>query len=137
MGQNIGTCVTAMLSSVGAKRNAKTAAIMHLLFNIIGTVLFTILCSTTQITDWVASWTVGNSVAQIANMHTLFNIVTTLILLPFAGLLAKAAFKILPGKSNEEGEMHLTYIGVGDAAVGSTVSYTHLDVYKRQFLYRS
>ena len=92
-GQNIGTCITAVLASIGTGREAKQTTIIHLSFNLIGTAIFTIICLLTvntafSLTDLVASWTPGRPDAQIANMHTLFNIVTTLLLLPFGSYLA-------------------------------------------------
>ena len=112
-GQNIGTCITAVLASVGTSRNAKRTTIIHLMFNIFGTVLFTVICIFSPLTDWVSSWTPGSPSAQIANMHTLFNIVTTLLLLPFGGYLAKLATRILPEKPSEaleNGVHQLLYI---------------------------
>lgn len=110
-GQNIGTCITALLASIGAKRNAKRTTVIHLLFNIIGTFVFTVICMTLPLTSWVASWTPSNPSAQIANMHTLFNIVTTLLLLPFSEWLTKAAMLILPEKEQEMNDaMHLKYL---------------------------
>lgn len=103
-GQNIGTCITAVLASIGTSRNAKRTTIIHLMFNIIGTILFTIVCIFTPLTDLVSSWTPDNPSAQIANMHTLFNIVTTLLLLPFGSYLAKLATRILPEKPTEAAE---------------------------------
>lgn len=109
-GQNIGTCITALLASIGTNRNAKRTTIIHLSFNIIGTVIFTILCITTPLENLVASVTPGNPAAQIANMHTLFNIVTTLLLLPLGNLLAAMAEHILPDTQDEEVGMHLVYL---------------------------
>ena len=103
-GQNIGTCITAVLASIGTSRNAKRTTIIHLLFNIIGTTLFTVVCMCTPLTSWVAGWTPDNPSAQIANMHTLFNVVTTLLLLPFGSYLASLATKILPEKTSEAEE---------------------------------
>ena len=103
-GQNIGTCMTAVLASIGTSRNAKRTTIIHLLFNIIGTTLFTVVCMCTPLTSWVAGWTPDNPSAQIANMHTLFNVVTTLLLLPFGSYLASLATKILPEKTSEAEE---------------------------------
>ena len=115
-GQNIGTCITAVLASFGTSRNAKRTTIIHLMFNLFGTVLFTIICMTTPLTDLVASFTPGSPDAQIANMHTLFNIVTTLILLPFGTLLVKVAMRILPDRNENEKEgMHLAYLVPGPA----------------------
>lgn len=104
-GQNIGTCITAVLASIGTSRNAKRTTIIHLMFNIIGTTIFTIVCILTPLTTLVQGWTPDNPAAQIANMHTLFNIVTTLLLLPFGGALAKLAMKILPDREKEELDM--------------------------------
>ena len=115
-GQNIGTCITAVLASFGTSRNAKRTTIIHLMFNLFGTVLFTIVCMTTPLTDLVASFTPGSPDSQIANMHTLFNIVTTLILLPFGTLLVKVAMRILPDRNEGEKEgMHLAYLVPGPA----------------------
>ena len=115
-GQNIGTCITAVLASFGTSRNAKRTTIIHLMFNLFGTVLFTIVCMTTPLTDLVASFTPGSPDSQIANMHTLFNIVTTLILLPFGTLLVKVAMRILPDRNENEKEgMHLAYLVPGPA----------------------
>ena len=105
-----------MLASFGTSRNAKRTTIIHLMFNLFGTVLFTIVCMTTPLTDLVASFTPGSPDSQIANMHTLFNIVTTLILLPFGTLLVKVAMRILPDRNEGEKEgMHLAYLVPGPA----------------------
>lgn len=110
-GQNIGTCITAVLASIGTSRSAKRATIIHLMFNIIGTVLFTILCILFPLADLVASFTPDAPAAQIANMHTIFNIVTTLLLLPLGNQLASLAVRILPEQPEENrDEMHLEYL---------------------------
>ena len=110
-GQNIGTCITAVLASIGTSRSAKRATIIHLMFNIIGTVLFTILCIQFPLADLVASFTPDAPAAQIANMHTIFNIVTTLLLLPLGNQLASLAVRILPEQPEENrDEMHLEYL---------------------------
>ena len=110
-GQNIGTCITAVLASIGTSRSAKRATIIHLMFNIIGTVLFTILCILFPLADLVASFTPDAPAAQIANMHTTFNIVTTLLLLPLGNQLASLAVRILPEQPEENrDEMHLEYL---------------------------
>lgn len=105
-GQNIGTCITAALASIGASRDAKRATLIHLLFNVIGTAVFTAVCIIWPLTGMVGSFTPHNPAAQIANMHTLFNIVTTLLLLPFGAQLAQLAGRLLPdkamGKAEEE-----------------------------------
>lgn len=98
-GQNIGTCITAVFASIGTNRNAKRTTLIHLLFNIIGTAIFVILTLTTPFVSWMEGLT-PDPVAQIANTHTIFNIVTTLLLLPFGGYLATLAEKILPDKKS-------------------------------------
>ena len=95
-GQNIGTCITAMLASVGTNRNAKRAMAVHLLFNVIGTAVFAVLCAVTPLTGFVKAWTPGRPALQIANMHTLFNVATTVLLFPFGNLLADFAERVLP-----------------------------------------
>lgn len=95
-GQNIGTCITALLASIGANRNAKRTTMIHLAFNILGTAVFTLLCMTTPLTAYIEHITPGNPAAQIANMHTFFNVATTLMLLPAGNLLVKMAERMLP-----------------------------------------
>lgn len=110
-GQNIGTCITAVLASIGTTRNAKRTTIIHLMFNIIGTVIFTGICLVLPFTDWIIKATPNNPAAQIANVHTIFNIVTTLLLLPAGTYLEKIAKKILPEREDENtGEMKLQFI---------------------------
>lgn len=94
MGQNIGTCVTAMLSSMGAKKNAKTAALMHLLFNIIGTVIFSLVAI---LYFEVLKPLAGTGVitqTQISIVHTAFNIGTTVLLFPMSNWIIRLAKKI-------------------------------------------
>ena len=70
-GQNIDTCITAVLASIGTSRNAKRTTIIHLMFNVFGTVLFTVICMATPLTGFMQSMTPDNPAAQIANMHPL------------------------------------------------------------------
>lgn len=94
MGQNIGTCVTAIMSSIGAKKTAKTAAAMHLLFNIIGTVIFSIVAI---VLFEVAFPEAGHGMitqTQISTVHTVFNIGTTVLLFPFSEWIIKLAKKL-------------------------------------------
>ena len=94
MGQNIGTCITAIMSSLGAKKNAKTAALMHLLFNVIGTVLFSVIAI---IYFEIINPTAGlGSITQtqISTVHTIFNIGTTVLLFPASNWIVKLAKKI-------------------------------------------
>lgn len=99
-GQNIGTCITAVLASLGANRNAKRTTVIHLSFNIIGTLIFLIFVNLVPFVDWMTALT-SNPAAQIANTHTAFNLVTTLLLLPFGTQLAKLAQKIMPLRDYE------------------------------------
>ncbi|MBR2785026.1 MAG: Na/Pi cotransporter family protein [Clostridia bacterium] len=89
LGQNIGTCVTSLVSSIGATKNAKRTAMVHLYFNLIGTILFMIGIYGYQYIVGFAFWNDAIDMGQIANFHLIFNIVSTLVLLPFTGLLEK------------------------------------------------
>lgn len=109
-GQNIGTCVTALLSSFGANKTAKRAAVMHLLFNILGTTIFMIAIYVLPIKNWIASMNPTNIKRQIANAHTIFNIANTIILFPFAELIVKAATRLIPGTDDEDEVQGLKYL---------------------------
>jgi len=102
LGQNIGTCITAILSSIGTSKNAKRAAIIHLLFNVFGTVIFAI----GSITFFeIINTTIGDNLinsTQISLFHTAFNITNTILLFPFANVLVRLSERILPGDDNLE-----------------------------------
>ena len=100
-GMNIGTCVTALIASSGTKVAAKRTTLFHFLFNIIGTVIFCLLCYFTKFEDLVGT-TSTTVEGQIANMHSIFNILTCIILIPFGPSLARLAEKILKGKDEKE-----------------------------------
>lgn len=91
MGQNIGTCVTALLSAIGAKKNAKRAAMMHLYFNLIGTIVFMSVFYLINSFVHFGFLEEAASPAGIAIMHSAFNIIATVVWLPFSGLLVKLA----------------------------------------------
>ena len=102
MGQNIGTCVTALISSVGANKNARRAAMVHLYFNIIGVTLFlamyyglNLVLHFTFVNDTVTAW-------GIAVIHSVFNIAATAVLLPFANVLEKLAILTIPDDAVKE-----------------------------------
>ena len=95
-GGNIGTTTTAMLSSIGANKTAKRAAVIHFLFNVTGTILFMTLFRG-PMESLILRLSPGDVSRQIANSHTIFNIASVIIFLPFAGLLVKAAEKLVPG----------------------------------------
>ena len=103
MGQNIGTCVTAMLSSFGASKNAKRASFIHLLFNVIGTVIWlTVFCIISAIFKPLIL-SDSASYLGIAVCHSVFNVLCTIILLPASSLLEKLAYKLVPeGKAPEK-----------------------------------
>ncbi len=112
-GQNIGTCITALLASIGTTTNAKRTTLIHIMFNVFGTIIFTILCLITPIISIIQSITPTAVPSQIANLHTLFNIVTTLLLLPVGTMLPKIASLILRESKNEasgENGMSVKYL---------------------------
>ena len=109
-GQNIGTCITALLASIGTNRNARRTTVIHISFNVIGTIVFTTLCLVTPLISFMEGLTPTNPSAQIANLHTTFNIVTTILLLPFGVLLTKFAEFVLPDKGEEEAENSVHYL---------------------------
>ncbi|MBQ2275305.1 MAG: Na/Pi cotransporter family protein [Lachnospiraceae bacterium] len=97
LGQNIGTCVTALLSSAGANKTAKRAAVIHLLFNVAGAVIFGVLMTVVfTVAPGFASQNISST--QISMVHTVFNITNTLLLFPFVGLLVKLSGMIVPGE---------------------------------------
>jgi phosphate:Na+ symporter len=108
-GQNIGTCVTAMLASIGANKTARRAAVVHLLFNVIGSLLFIVITLTLPFEMWVRQMAGENLRLQIAIAHISFNVVTTLVLLPLSSVLEKLSFLVIRGKDKQEEPMRLTY----------------------------
>ncbi len=99
-GDNIGTCVTSLLSSVGASRNARRAAVMHLSFNVIGTIIFMLVLNK-PISAIVTHFDPTDTARQIANAHTLFNLTNVIILLPFSKYIVKLANRLIPIKETE------------------------------------
>lgn len=133
LGSNVGTCITSILSSMGTNVNAKRTALIHLLFNLFGCVLFLIPC-------WIWSGAMDEAITyvsgplmerKIANFHTIFNISTTLLLLPFTNLLVKLVTKIIPEKAEQSEKHSLTFI---DARLLETppvaVEYTKKEIVK-------
>ena len=108
-GQNIGTCLTALFSTVGAKKNSKRAAVIHLLFNLIGTGIFILIALLAPYVEWIEKLS-PDPMAQIAISHIVFNIVSTVIMFPFANVLVKLSFLLVPGKDDSESEMHCKFI---------------------------
>ncbi len=110
-GQNIGTCVTALVSSIGTKKNSKRTAVMHILFNVFGTVIFILLTKFLPFTDWIESLT-DNTMMQLSLVHIIFNVVSTIIMFPFADkVLVKLACLIVPDKKDaSEDDFKLQYV---------------------------
>ena len=128
MGQNIGTCVTAILSGLGAKKNAKTAGLMHLLFNVIGTVIFSIAAIVYFEVINTAAGTGMITQTQISMVHTIFNIGTTVLLFPVSGWIIRLAKKIGQVSEDEQdrSRVHLDdrMLETPAIAVQSTVNET-------------
>lgn len=106
LGSNIGTCVTALLSSIGTSTNAKRTAVIHLLFNCFGALLFLapLWIWQREITDLVSMISGGNIARMVANFHTIFKVVMVAVFLPFINVLIKIATKIVPDKKVLEDE---------------------------------
>ncbi len=100
LGSNIGTCITAILSSIGANTNAKRASLIHLMFNVFGSVIFTVflLLWPSFMQDTLMSWFPGAAGLQIALFHTFFNVVCTCLFLPLANVFVKIATKLIRDK---------------------------------------
>lgn len=96
MGQNIGTCITAILASFGTNKNARRASLVHLSFNVIGTVVWITVFMIVNAIFSPALFAESASMAGIATAHSLFNVACTILLLPMAGLLEKLAYKLIP-----------------------------------------
>ncbi len=108
LGANIGTTVTAMLSSIGATKTAIKAAVMHLFFNVVGSIIFLMIFVVFREDAINVMHTLGGtSERQIANTHTLFNIINTVMLFPFSKLIISFVNKIIPGKDAREFEIRL------------------------------
>ena len=100
-GQNIGTCVTSLLSSIGASISARRAALIHLMFNVLGTIIFLIFLNGIVVKA-VVYMDPDNVARQIANVHTIFNITSTLMLLPFNKIIIKLATKLDTDNNTED-----------------------------------
>ena len=112
LGQNIGTCITAIIAAIGTNANSKRTAGVHLLFNIVGSLIYLgVLMIFPSIVTWVASLSPDNAPRQIANFHTLFNVSVTILLFPFARLMVRLITRIVPDKkSPDRVERKLLYL---------------------------
>lgn len=108
-GQNIGTCVTAMMASMGTTNTAKRAAVVHLLFNVLGTLMFVIIALVLPLADWIRALAGDNLRLQIAVSHIIFNISTTVVLLPLSAVLEKLAYLVVRGQDPVKEPMRLKY----------------------------
>ena len=108
-GQNIGTCVTAMMASVGTSHTAKRAAVVHLLFNVLGTLIFVIIALALPFAEWIRVLAGDNLRLQIAVSHIIFNVTTTLVLLPLSPVLEKLAYMVVRGKDPEKEPLRLKH----------------------------
>jgi len=110
-GMNIGTCVTAIMAAIGTTRNAIRASLMHFIFNVTGTVLFSIIAYFLPLVKWVEALSPDNPARQFANMHLIFNLGATALLLPAGKLIVKLVEIILPDKGGDaEGIRYLKYL---------------------------
>ncbi len=114
MGSNIGTCVTPLISAVNAEKNAKRAAVVHIYFNILGTVLFLSLIYALEYTVGLSFWQSEMTMGSIANFHTVFNVTVTLVLLPLHNQLEKLAVITIKDKPGDEDEAPLPEVTILD-----------------------
>lgn len=110
-GLNIGTCVTAVFASIGGSRNATRAGMLHMMFNVIGTAIFTAAYYVLPIADWVRALSPNDVARQFANMHLVFNLASTVILLPFGKLIVKLVKLMVPDKKGgDDSVQYLKYL---------------------------
>ena len=123
LGCNIGACMSAMLASLSGKKNAKRAALIHLLFNIIGSIIMAVILLIGS--DWIEAFIMhisgGNLGRCVANTHTIFKVFQVIILMPFMSWIVKLTYLIVPGEDNDvEDEYEMKYIGDGDRLSSAT-----------------
>ncbi|MEG2813813.1 MAG: Na/Pi cotransporter family protein, partial [Oscillospiraceae bacterium] len=116
MGQNIGTCITSLIASIGANKNAKRAAMVHLYFNIIGTIIFFAVVYTIQALVGFPFWNDSINMAGISGVHIIFNVMTTLIFIPFTAFLEKLAVWTIKDKKskNDDDETDIEVVVLDD-----------------------
>lgn len=121
LGQNIGTCITALLSSAGAQKTAKRAAVIHLLFNVLGAVIFGVVMF---LFFWMKPELAGSNIStvEISIFHTVFNVTNTIILFPFANQLVKASYLVVRGDEEAE-EEHAEQLPHLDTRILETPSF--------------
>lgn len=109
-GQNIGTCITAILSSIGTSKTAKRTAVVHLLFNIIGALIFVIITITLPFASLIEKLAPANIMFQISLVHITFNVVCTAIMLPLSNYLIKIACKVITGEDPKRESKRLAFL---------------------------
>lgn len=109
-GLNIGTCSTALISSIGTTKAARRTTVVHIVFNVIGTIIFTLVTMFTPFTEWVENLAPDNIPLQISLIHIIFNVVSTLILLPTSNILIKIACFIIRGDDETKEACRLKYV---------------------------
>ena len=123
LGCNIGACMSAMLASLSGKKNAKRAALIHLLFNIIGSIIMAVilLIGSNWIEALIMHISGGNLGRCVANTHTIFKVFQVIILMPFMSWIVKLTYLIVPGEDNDvEDEYEMKYTGDGDRLSSAT-----------------
>ncbi len=130
LGSNIGSCTTALLSAIGSTANGKRASIIHLLFNVFGSLIFFIIliCWPSAMEMTFAKWFPNSPATQIAMFHTFFNVFTTILFLPLTKGLVFLAEKIIPdkGKDSESDLLDARFLSTPELALTQAVSYYHI-----------
>lgn len=130
LGSNIGSCSTALISAIGSTTNGKRTAMIHLLFNVFGSIIFFIIliCWPSAMEMTFAKWFPSSPATQIAMFHTFFNVVCTLLFLPFTRFLVFLSSKIIPdkGKNAESDLLDTRFLETPEVALTQAISYYHL-----------
>jgi len=126
MGQNIGTCVTALLSSLGANKNGKRVAVVHIAFNLIGTAICLTVLMLVNMVWSLPILDEGMNPVGVAAAHSIFNITTTIVLLPMAKLLEKIAYRVIKGETERHDQIHIdeNLFATPSVAISECMNYT-------------
>ena len=128
MGQNIGTCVTAVLSSLGVNRNGKRVAVVHIAFNLIGTMICLVLLVVVKSVVHLPVLNAAMSPFGVAVAHSIFNVTTTLMLLPMSNFLERIAYRLVKddGEEQEKALVHIdeNLFATPSVAIAECVNYT-------------
>lgn len=126
MGQNIGTCVTAIISSFGANKNGKRVAVVHIAFNLIGTTICLTILMLVNAVIHIPILEESMSPFGVAIAHTIFNVLTTIMLLPMAKFLEQIAYRIVKGETEQREQIHIdeNLFATPSVAIGECVNYT-------------